>query len=95
MAWHFLAPETAVPQLLVRALAVYAFLVVGLRLAGRREMGQLTTFDLILLLILSNAVQNSINAGDQQLGQRAAERRRLTGSAEEQRTPGRRAAAAR
>ena len=47
---------------------VYGFLVAGLRLAGRRELGQLTTFDLILLLILSNAVQNSINAGDNSLG---------------------------
>jgi uncharacterized membrane protein YcaP (DUF421 family) len=68
MTWHFLQPDVAIPQLLFRALAVYAFLVVGLRLAGRREMGQLTTFDLILLLILSNAVQSSINAGDNSLG---------------------------
>ena len=68
MSWHFLPPEAAIPQLLFRALAVYVFLVIGLRLAGRRELGQLTTFDLILLLILSNAVQNSINAGDNSLG---------------------------
>jgi uncharacterized membrane protein YcaP (DUF421 family) len=68
MTSHFLTPEAPISQLLVRAVAVYGFLVVGLRLAGRREMGQLTTFDLILLLILSNAVQNSINAGDNSLG---------------------------
>ncbi|HUS67435.1 MAG TPA: YetF domain-containing protein [Kofleriaceae bacterium] len=68
MDWTFVPPATAIPQLLVRALLVYVFLVIGLRLAGRRETGQLTTFDLILLLILSNAVQNSLNAGDNSLG---------------------------
>src|SRR5262245_41294277 len=68
MSWTFLEPEKAVPELILRAVAVYVFLVVSLRLAGRRELAQLTTFDLILLLILSNAVQNSINAGDNSLG---------------------------
>jgi uncharacterized membrane protein YcaP (DUF421 family) len=68
MTWHFLVPEAAILQLVIRACAVYLFLCVALRLAGRREMGQLTTFDLILLLVLSNAVQNSINAGDNSLG---------------------------
>ena len=68
MSWHFLVPEASVLQLLLRSVAVYVFLVVSLRLAGRRELGQLTSFDLVLLLILSNAVQNSINAGDNSLG---------------------------
>ena len=62
------SPETPWPLLIVRAIVVYVFLMVALRLAGRREMGQMTSFDLILLLILSNAVQNSINAGDNSLG---------------------------
>ena len=64
---HALVPDTSVPVLIVRAVAVYVFLVVMLRMAGRREMGQLSSFDLVLLLILSNAVQNSINAGDNSL----------------------------
>jgi uncharacterized membrane protein YcaP (DUF421 family) len=64
----FLAPTTHPLQLVVRAVLTYGFLLLGLRLAGRRETGQLTTFDLILLLVLSNAVQNSINAGDNSLG---------------------------
>ncbi|HJZ86825.1 MAG TPA: YetF domain-containing protein [Polyangia bacterium] len=68
MSWHFLLPEAAVGQLIVRSIVVYVFLLAALRLAGRREAGQLTSFDLILLLILSNAVQNSINAGDNSLG---------------------------
>jgi uncharacterized membrane protein YcaP (DUF421 family) len=68
MSWHFLWPETPWVLLIVRSVVVYLFLMVALRLAGRRELGQMTTFDLILLLILSNAVQNSINAGDNSLG---------------------------
>jgi len=62
------SPEASIPLLILRAVVVYAFLMVGLRLAGRRETGQMTSFDLVLLLILSNAVQNSINAGDNSLG---------------------------
>ena len=59
----------AVPwwQLVVRAAVVYVFLLVILRLTGKRQVGQLAPFDLVLLLILSNAVQNSINAGDNSL----------------------------
>ena len=60
-------PDTPWLLLVVRALVVYVFLGVALRLAGRRELAQLTTFDLVLLLILANAVQNSINAGDNSL----------------------------
>src|SRR3954470_21594984 len=63
-----LHPETHWPILVLRAVAVYAFLMVALRIAGRRELGQMTTFDLVLLLVLANAVQNSINAGDNSLG---------------------------
>jgi uncharacterized membrane protein YcaP (DUF421 family) len=48
----------------VRALLVYGFLFLVLRLTGKRQVGQLSTFDLVLLLVLSNAVQNSMNAGD-------------------------------
>lgn len=64
---HLLVPEAPIWELVLRAVAVYVFLIVVLRLAGRRETGQLSSFDLVLLLILSNAVQNSINAGDNTL----------------------------
>lgn len=47
-----------------RALIVYFFLLVTLRLTGRRQIGQLSPFDFVLLFILSNAVQNSMNGGD-------------------------------
>jgi uncharacterized membrane protein YcaP (DUF421 family) len=62
-----LVSPSAIPQLILRAVVVYAFLLVALRLAGRRELGQMTSFDLVLLLVVSNAVQNSINAGDNSL----------------------------
>ncbi len=65
---HLLVPEASIPALVVRAVVVYAFLLAALRLAGRRELGQMTSFDLVLLLVISNAVQNSINAGDNSLG---------------------------
>jgi uncharacterized membrane protein YcaP (DUF421 family) len=54
-------------EFVVRGVAVYAFLLVFLRLTGRRQLGQYDPFDLILLLILSNAVQNSMIAGDESL----------------------------
>jgi uncharacterized membrane protein YcaP (DUF421 family) len=52
--WHFI----------VRGLIVYGFLLIMLRLTGKRQIGQLAPFDLVLLLVLSNAVQNSMNGGD-------------------------------
>ncbi|MEI2806743.1 MAG: YetF domain-containing protein [Albidovulum sp.] len=59
----------AVPwwELLARSAVVYVFLLALLRLTGKRQVGQLAPFDLVLLLVLSNAVQNSINAGDNSL----------------------------
>jgi len=63
-----LRPEASVLALVVRASVVYLFLGIALRMAGRRELAQMTAFDLVLLLILANAVQNSINAGDNSLG---------------------------
>ena len=51
-------------EFVLRALVVYGFLLITLRLTGKRQVGQLAPFDLVLLLVLSNAVQNSMNAGD-------------------------------
>lgn len=48
----------------VRPILVYAFLLVVLRLAGKRELAQFTTFDFVLLLLLSNTVQNAIIGED-------------------------------
>jgi uncharacterized membrane protein YcaP (DUF421 family) len=48
----------------LRVLIVYIFLVIGLRLAGKRELAQLNPFDLVVLLTLSNTVQNAIIGND-------------------------------
>ena len=39
---------------------IYVLVLVGVRLSGKREVGQMTPFDLTLLLLLSNAVQNAM-----------------------------------
>ncbi len=52
---------------IVRPVLVYLFLVIGLRLAGKRELAQLNAFDLVVLLTLSNTVQNAIIGSDNSL----------------------------
>jgi uncharacterized membrane protein YcaP (DUF421 family) len=51
-------------EFVLRGLLVYVFLLVLLRLTGKRQVGQLAPFDLILLLVLSNAIQNAMTGGD-------------------------------
>src|SRR5881397_1732353 len=53
-----------VAEKILRPIIVYAFLIVVLRLAGKRELAQLNTFDLVVLLTLSNTVQNAIIGED-------------------------------
>jgi uncharacterized membrane protein YcaP (DUF421 family) len=52
---------------ILRPILVYVFLVVVLRLAGKRELAQLNPFDLVVLLTLSNTVQNAIIGDDNSL----------------------------
>jgi len=49
---------------ILRPIIVYIFLIVGLRVSGKRELAQLNPFDLIVLLTLSNTVQNAIIGDD-------------------------------
>jgi uncharacterized membrane protein YcaP (DUF421 family) len=51
----------------LRTLTVYAVVLAGVRLSGKREVGQMTPFDLTLLLLISNAVQNAMTGGDNSL----------------------------
>ena len=51
-------------EFVLRGVIVYVFLLVILRVTGKRQTGQLAPFDLVLLLVLSNAVQNAMNGGD-------------------------------
>jgi uncharacterized membrane protein YcaP (DUF421 family) len=51
----------------VRTATVYLLILIGVRLSGKREVGQMTPFDLTLLLLLSNSVQNAMTGPDNSL----------------------------
>jgi uncharacterized membrane protein YcaP (DUF421 family) len=51
----------------LRTVAVYLVVLVGLRLSGKREIGQMTVFDLVVLLLIANAVQNAMVGADTSL----------------------------
>lgn len=55
--WHFV----------LRACVVYVLVMVLVRVSGKRAVGQFTPFDLVLLILIGNAVQNGINGGDNSL----------------------------
>ena len=61
--------DLAIPvwNILLRTAAVYLVILIGLRLAGKREIGQMTVFDLVVLLLLANAVQNAMVGPDTSL----------------------------
>ena len=52
---------------ILRTIIIYVLLILGLRLAGKRELAQLNPFDLVVLLLLSNTVQNAIIGEDNSL----------------------------
>jgi uncharacterized membrane protein YcaP (DUF421 family) len=52
--WHFV----------LRAIVIYAMVMVMIRVSGKRAVGQFTPFDLVLLILIGNAVQNGLNGGD-------------------------------
>jgi uncharacterized membrane protein YcaP (DUF421 family) len=62
--WHL---DVTWQEKVLRAVLTYAFLLVALRLFGRRELSQLTAFDLIVLLTLSNILQNAMIGNDNSL----------------------------
>ncbi len=60
--WH------GVGVIALKTLVIYVFLVGGLRLLGKRELGQMSLYDLVLIIILGNAVQNAMINNDNTLG---------------------------
>lgn len=60
-------PGIPLAEKAVRTVAVYLFLLAGLRLAGKRELAQLNAFDLVVLLLLSNTLQNAVIGNDDSL----------------------------
>ena len=59
----------AVPwwEIVLRTVVVYVFVLAMLRIAGKRELGQMTPFDLVVILVISNAVQNAMVGNDTSL----------------------------
>lgn len=54
-------------EIVLRTVVVYLAVLIGLRLAGKREIGQMTVFDLVVLLLIANAVQNAMVGPDTSL----------------------------
>jgi uncharacterized membrane protein YcaP (DUF421 family) len=54
-------------EIVLRTLVIYIIILVGLRLAGKREIGQMNAFDLVVLLLIANAVQNAMVGPDTSL----------------------------
>lgn len=64
---NWIAGFHTITDILFRTAIVYVFLLLGIRLAGKREVGQMTPFDLTLILLLANAVQNAMVGPDTSL----------------------------
>lgn len=65
---YILFPDIPVLEKIIRPAIVYAFLLIAFRVAGKRELGQLTPFDFIVLLTISNVLQNAMIGSDNSLG---------------------------
>ncbi len=63
-----LMPDIPVLEKVIRSAVVYLFLLGAFRLAGKRQLGQMTAFDLVVLLVISNVVQNALIGNDNSLG---------------------------
>ncbi len=65
---NILIPEIPVDDKVIRSAVVYLFLLIAFRLAGKRQLGTMTAFDLVVLLLISNVVQNALIGNDTSLG---------------------------
>ncbi len=65
---HIFVPEISIAEKILRSVVVYLFLLLAFRFTGKRQVGQLTPFDLVVLLIISNVVQNAVIGSDNSLG---------------------------
>lgn len=62
-----LIPGISIIEKILRPAVIYLVMIIILRIAGKREMAQLNTFDMVVLISLANAVQNSIIGNDNSL----------------------------
>ena len=65
---QILIPDISPLEKVIRPVIVYFFLLLAFRLAGKRELGQMTPFDFIVLLTISNILQNAMIGNDNSLG---------------------------
>src|SRR5213083_1803050 len=61
-------PEIGIWEKVLRSVVVYLFVLLAFRFTGKRQVGQLTPFDLVVLLIISNVVQNAVIGPDNSIG---------------------------
>ncbi len=65
---HLWIPDIPIWEKIFRSFVVYLFILLAFRFTGKRQVGQLTPFDLVVLLIISNVVQNAVIGNDNSLG---------------------------
>ncbi len=65
---HLFVPDVSIAEKVFRSVVVYLFVVAAFRLTGKRQVGQLTPFDLVVLFLLANVVQNAVIGNDNSLG---------------------------
>ncbi len=65
---HIPVPDIAITENVVRSVGVCLFLLIAFRLAGKRQLGQLTACDLVVPLVISNVLQNAAIGNDSSLG---------------------------
>ena len=68
MLGGLLVPEVSIVEKILRSVVIYLFLLLAFRFTGKRQIGQLTPFDLVVLLIISNVLQNAIIGPDNSVG---------------------------
>jgi uncharacterized membrane protein YcaP (DUF421 family) len=66
--WHIFIPDISLAEKLLRSFVIYFVLYLIIRLTGRRQVAQMTPFDLVVLLVLANVVQNAVIGPDNSLG---------------------------
>lgn len=64
---NLIHPDLPLLNLAIRAVAVYLCVLLLLRISGKRQMGQMNATEFVAILLISNAVQNSMNGGDNSL----------------------------
>jgi len=64
---NLFTPEISVWEKIIRSAAIYVFILLAFRFTGKRQVGQLTPFDLVVLLLISNVVQNAVIGPDNSL----------------------------